>query len=97
MSLLMVTGLTLLIYSLAERKLRLPLKEMQVTIPNQLRKPTQTPTIRWVFLLLEGLDILLIGHNERVVFSKLVNFCLVHQQVSTLLDPHVQKRFLMAV
>ncbi len=97
MALLMIMGLALLIYSLAERKLRQALKEMQATIPNQLRKPTQTPTIRWVFQLFEGLDIRLIRQNERVVFRKLVNLRPVQQQVITLLGPHVQKCYLMAV
>lgn len=97
MALLMIMGLALLIYSLAERKLRQALKEMQATIPNQLRKPTQTPTIRWVFQLFEGLDILLLRQNERVVFRKLVNLRPVQQQVITLLGPYVQKCYLMAV
>jgi transposase len=43
MALLMVMGLSLLIYSLAERKLRQALKQMQATIPDQRRKPTQKP------------------------------------------------------
>jgi len=97
MALLMIMGLALLVYSLAERKLRQALKEMQATIPNQLRKPTQTPTIRWVFQLFEGLDFLLIRQNERVVVRKLVNLRPVQQHVITLLGPHVQKCYLMAV
>jgi len=97
MALLMVMGLALLIYSLAERKLRQALKEMQATIPNQLGIPTQTPTIRWVFQLFEGLDILLIRQNGQVVFRKLVNLRPVQQQVISLLGPRVQKCYLMAV
>lgn len=95
MALLMIMGLALLVYSLAERKLRQALKEIQATIPNQLRKPTQTPTIRWVFQLFEGLDFLLIRQNERVVFRKLINLRPVQQQVIALLGPHVQKCYLM--
>lgn len=95
MALLMIMGLALLVYSLAERKLREALKEMKATIPNQLRKPTQTPTIRWVFQMFEGLDILLICQNGQVVFRKLVNLRPVQQQVITLLGPTVQKCYLM--
>lgn len=95
MALLMLMGLALLVYSLAERKLREALKEMKATIPNQLRKPTQTPTIRWVFQMFEGLDILLIRQNGQVVFRKLVNLRPVQQQVITLLGPLVQKCYLM--
>jgi transposase len=49
-------GLSLLIYALAERKVRQALKEMGTTIPDQRRKPTQKPTIRRVFQSFEGLD-----------------------------------------
>jgi transposase len=94
MALLMIMGLALLIYSLAELKLREALKVMNATIPNQLRKPTQTPTMRWVFQMFQGLDILLIHQNEQVVFRRLVNLRPVQQQVITLLGPHVQKCYL---
>ena len=36
---------------------------MNATIPNQLLKPTQTPTIRRVFQMFQGLDVLLIYQN----------------------------------
>lgn len=97
MALLMIMGLALLVYSLAERKLREALKEMKATIPNQLRKPTQTPTIRWVFQMFEGLDILLVRHNGQVVFRKLVNLRPVQQQVITLLGGHVQNCYLIGI
>lgn len=97
MALLMIMALALLIYSLAERKLRLALQEMQATIPNQLGKPTQTPTIRCFFQLFEGLDFLLIIQNEQVVFRKLVNLRPVQQQVISCLGPHVQKCYLFGV
>jgi transposase len=97
MALLMVMGLSLVIYSLAERKLRQALKDMSATIPNQLRKPTQTPTIRWVFQLFEGLDILLVRQNGEVVFRQLVNLRPVQHQVITLLGPQVQKCYLFTI
>lgn len=95
MALLMVMGLALLIYALAERKLRQALKQAQESIPNQLRKPTQTPTMRWVFQVFEGLDVLSIVQNEQVVFRRLVNLRPVQQQVITLLGPHVQNCYMM--
>ena len=49
MALLMIMGLALLVYSLAERKLRLLLLQNNETIPNQVGKPVQKPTLRWVF------------------------------------------------
>jgi len=94
MALLMVMGLSLLIYSLAERKLRQALKEMNATIPDQRRKPTQKPTIRWVFQLFEGLDILLVRQDGQVVQRQLLNLRPAQQQVITLLGPQVQKCYL---
>lgn len=94
MALLMIMGLSLLIYSLAERKLRQALKEMNTTIPDQRRKLTQSPTIRWVFQLFEGLDILLVKENGQVMLRQLLNLRPAQEQVITLLGPQVQKCYL---
>ena len=97
MALLMIMGLALLVYSLAERKLREVLKAMNATVPNQLKKPTQTPTMRWVFQMFQGLDILLIRQNGQTMLRKLVNLRPVQQQVITLLGHQVQKCYLVGV
>jgi transposase len=94
MALLMIMGLSLLIYSLAERKLRQALKEMNTTVPDQRRKPTQRPTIRWIFQLFEGLDILLVKQNGEVMLRQLLNLRPAQEQVINLLGPQVQKCYL---
>jgi transposase len=53
-ALCMIMVLSLLIYSFAEWQLREKLKETGQTIPNQLNKPTQRPTMRWVFEIFMG-------------------------------------------
>lgn len=53
--LLMVMTLALLVYSVTQRRLRKQLAEQNTTIPNQINQPTQRPTLRWVFQLLEGI------------------------------------------
>jgi transposase len=53
--LLMVMTLALLVYSVTQRRLRKQLAEQDTTIPNQINQPTQRPTLRWVFQLLEGI------------------------------------------
>jgi transposase len=53
-SLCMIMVLSLLIYSFAEWRLREKLKETGQTVPNQLNKPTQRPTMRWVFEIFMG-------------------------------------------
>jgi transposase len=94
MALLMIMGLSLLIYSLAERKLRQALKDLNATVPDQRRKPTQKPTIRWIFQLFEGLDILLVKQNGELMSRQLLNLRPVQEQVITLLGPPVQKCYL---
>jgi len=94
MALLMIMGLSLLIYSLAEHKLRQVLKEMKATVPDQRRKPTENPTIRWIFQLFEGLDILLMKQNGEVILRQLLNVRPVQEQVITLMGPQIQKCYL---
>jgi len=53
--LLMVMTLALLVYSVAQRRLRTQLVTHQETVPNQINQPTASPTLRWVFQLLEGI------------------------------------------
>jgi transposase len=53
--LLMVMTLALLVYSVAQRRMRKHLESMGETIPNQINQPTSQPTLRWIFQLLEGI------------------------------------------
>jgi len=54
-SLATIMVLTLMIYSLAEWRIRKRLREMGETIPNQLKKPTQRPTFKWIVFLFMGI------------------------------------------
>jgi len=54
--LLMVMTLALLVYSVAQRRLRHALARQNATIPNQINQPTSRPTLRWVFQMLEGIE-----------------------------------------
>jgi len=53
--LLMVMTGALLVYSVAQRRLRQQLVRHNKAVPNQIHQPTQRPTLRWVFQLLEGI------------------------------------------
>jgi transposase len=53
--LLMVMTLALLVYAVAQRRLRQQLARQNETVPNQINQPTGRPTLRWVFQLLEGM------------------------------------------
>jgi transposase len=54
--LLMVMTLALLVYSVAQRRLRRELACQNETIPNQINQPTSRPTLRWVVQVLEGIE-----------------------------------------
>lgn len=55
-ALMMVMTLALLVYNVGQYQLRQTLKVKDESVPNQLGKPTQTPTLRWVFQMLSGIS-----------------------------------------
>ena len=65
--LLMVMTLALLVYSVTQRRLRGQLARQHETIPNQINQPTERPTLRWIFQLLEGI------HRVRVIVQGTVH------------------------
>lgn len=81
-----VMVLCLLVYRLAEHRLRQRLAATGQTIPNQLNKPTARPTMRWVFQCFEGLDRLTIATStgSQVLVLHLTP---LHDQILTLLGP----------
>jgi transposase len=95
MALIMIMGLALLVYALAERQLRLALEQKNESIPDQKGKPTQKPTLRWVFQIFEGLDILSIWVGDQQVQRQVLNLRPVHLQVLRLFGPQTQKCYLI--
>jgi len=90
MALLMVMGLSLLVYALAEYHLRQQLLERDESIPYQKGKPTQRPTARRVFQIMEGIDVLTIeqaGIHRRLI----LNLTDLRRQILNLFSPHVRK------
>ncbi|MFK7979344.1 MAG: IS1634 family transposase [Saprospiraceae bacterium] len=69
MALSMIMALCLLIYTLAQYKIRKALKEENKTIPNQLRKPIQNPTMKWVFQLLSGIHVMYVDGVKKYVLN----------------------------
>lgn len=90
MALVMVMGLALLVYALAEHKLRTALQARGERIPNQVGKPTQRPTMRRIFQMFERIDVLLMFTAENVQ-QQVVNLKPVHHQLLRLLGPYVEK------
>jgi transposase len=90
MALLMVMGLSLLVYALAEYHLRQQLVEQAQAIPDQKGKPTQKPTMRRVFQMFEGIYLLFIQTDH---FRKRIvtNVQAVHLQIAALLGKSILK------
>lgn len=65
-ALAMVMCLCLLVYMIAQRYLRQRLDQARASVPNQLGKPTRTPTMRWIFQLFEGVHLLIHKTRKRV-------------------------------
>jgi transposase len=65
MGLLMVMLLSLLVYGIAERRMRTCLSEQEETLPNQINQEIKTPTLRWIFQLLDGIHLLKIFINNQ--------------------------------
>lgn len=65
-ALAMVMGLCLLVYTLGQRQLRQALAHSEETIPNQLKKPTSTPTLRWVFQCFQAVHLVHLNHQLQV-------------------------------
>jgi transposase len=76
--------LCLLIYRLAEHVLRRQLAQTAQTVPNQVNKPTNRPTMRWIFQCFEGIDLLHISIGERVQ-TQILGLQPLHQRILRLL------------
>lgn len=69
---LMIMTLCLMVYAALEYKIRKELKEQDKTFPNQLGKPVQNPTARWVFECFHEIQIVIIGQLKQQVIANLL-------------------------
>lgn len=56
-ALMMIMTLCLMVYNVGEYRLRTTLVENKETLPNQINKSIQNPTLRWIFQIMEGISI----------------------------------------
>jgi transposase len=62
----LVMGLSLLVYALGERALRRALKEAGAKVRHQTGKPTDRPTLRWVFQLFQAVHFFSVDGEKRI-------------------------------
>ena len=53
----LIMGLCLLVYSLGQREIRQQLKRVDAKVPNQLGRPTDRPTLRWIFQCFQSIHV----------------------------------------
>lgn len=61
-----IMALCLLVYTLAQRQLRLALSHAKSTVKNQLGKPTASPTMRWIFQCFQSIHILVLDNKKQI-------------------------------
>lgn len=89
MALLMIMTLSLLVYSVAQRHLRKQLAEKNETLPNQINKPIKNPTMRWIFQLMEGVDVVYV-RIRNVIHKKIMGLTELRQKIISFLFEPVQ-------
>lgn len=65
-----IVGL-LMVYNIAQRRMRNELKKQEETIPNQIGKAVKNPTLRWVFQIFEGINFVKIKIDNE--FKSIIN------------------------
>lgn len=65
-SLGLIMGLCLLVYTLGQRQLRQTLQRRNATVPNQLNRPTDHPTLRWIFQCFQSIHVLLVHQTVEI-------------------------------
>ena len=90
MALLMVMTLSLLMYSLAEMRIRSALKEKKRSIWDQKNKKTARPTVRWVFMIFEDV-LLLYTRKGQSIEKQAMNIREEHRIVLECLGPPFEK------
>lgn len=62
----MIMGLCLLVYNLAQRKLRKQLETAEKGVRNQVKKFTKKPTMRWIFQMFQAVHLVKINGEKQV-------------------------------
>src|SRR5690625_4431987 len=71
-SLMMVMALCLMVYNIGQYKLRQKLQETGDTLPNQLGKKVQNPTLRWIFQIMEGIGFVRFLSSSQHILKEII-------------------------
>jgi transposase len=87
MALAFIMVLCLLVYKLAELRVRQRLAATGQTVPDQVGKPSTRPTMRWLFQCFEGLDLHYTLQPDGTWETEILRLTERHRQILHLLGP----------
>lgn len=90
-ALALIMALTLLVYTLAERKLRQLLAEQGDTVLDQRKRPTAKPTFRWIMQKFHGIHLVITGGCKQIV-----NLSQERQFIIHLFGSHARRYYLLS-
>ncbi|MGA8164978.1 MAG: IS1634 family transposase [Waddliaceae bacterium] len=94
-ALMMIMTLTLLVYNVGQYLLRENLKKEETTLPNQLGKQIQNPTLRWIFQIMEGVGVVQFYDEmlSQVVQELITNLDALRRKIITLFGETAMKLY----
>jgi transposase len=95
MAIAFVMVLCLLVYKLAELRVRQRLAATGQTVPDQVRKPTARPTMRWLFQCFEGIDLHHTLRPDGTYWIEVLRLTDLHRLVLRLLGPTYENCYLV--
>lgn len=90
-ALALIMALTLLVYTLAERKLRQTLQQQEQTVLDQRKRPTSTPTFRWILQKFHDIHLVTLNGLQQVT-----NLSPERQLIIRLLGPPTCRYYLLS-
>ena len=91
MALAFIMALALLVYSLGQHRLRRALQEAKASVPNQKKKPTNRPTLRWILQCFQSVH--LVSINE---VKSLIKLTQSQRLILKFLGPHCQQYYFLS-
>lgn len=89
-ALMMVMTLCLMVYAIAQYELRAALTAAQDTIPNQLKKETAKPSMKWVYRLFYGVQVITLCLSD-VTQEIVINLKAVQKKIIRYFGPHAME------
>ena len=82
--------LCLLVYRLAEHRLRERLAATGQTVPSHVKQPTERPKLRWIFQCFEGISLVRFFPPHGPPQHEITGLQPLHEHVIRLLGPHCE-------